>query len=175
MNRSCSSDRLRVSALEQQARCITLSEARDIDGQGQHFEVDFKHIRGWKKVLKFVKNLVTTTPDCYLVVFLDYFWLQTNYFRERYGLDWYVSKVPSLLDSGVRCCYMPHSPEISTSLQSVPDRFSWSFLWSTPLYAVTTKIQLGDRGTHEGQLGRLCSPPFILFVPKQQVVVPMSS
>ena len=163
MNRGSHSDKARLQVLEQRrgVRTITVSEKAETV-PGEHFEVDFK-ARGWPRVLKWIGKL---TKDCGVPVFafLDYFWVECRYFERRYGLDWYSSKAPSLLSVGVSKVFLPHSPEIASSLQSVPSAVRTTFARYTPLSVATKKAVLPrDRGNNETHISKLLVPPFVVF------------
>lgn len=167
MNRHYVLDVQRTSILSKHGLCITFSEGQAIQGVGEHVEVDFKLERGWNRVLEFIANLLPKLePSAHVVAFLDYFWLQTNYFAERYGIDWYSRKVPSLLLAGVERCYLPHASEIAHTLKEVPPNTRFSFVHSTPLFRASIAVVVcNQRGTetHTSHLARLAFPPFIEF------------
>ena len=166
MNRTTLSDVRRIDAMKmlftRNTRLITISESKVVD-LGEHFTVDFQYDRGWKNVLGLVRSIVQTSHDVPVHAFLDYFWLETNYFKERYGLDWYWRKAPSLLEAGVASVHLPNAPEITSSLGRVPEGITYLFRHANTLSRVTDFVKLPDRGSHFTQLKRLGTPPFISF------------
>ena len=108
MNRQCridsyeqSSDRIRASALLSMYSCrvVTISEckveerAKNPDRRLAHVEADFKSLRGFKALFK--DDLERQTMPHFII--LDYFWLQRNYYKARYGTNWLSEKLALLL------------------------------------------------------------------------------
>lgn len=162
-NRGAHSDKARIETLELSGtRCVTVSEKAETY-PGEHFQVDFK-CKGWPGVLEWLAGLVEKSSHP-VFAFLDYFWIATHYFEERYGFDWYSHKAPSmLLSAGVSKVFCPNAPEITSTLVDVPDSVKFRFAHRTPLSIATEKTSLpigrGDNITH---FRRLNYPPFIVF------------
>ena len=163
MNRTSEADRIRVGYIQSKGiDCITISESY-VQDQGTHMSTDFRIHRGWRKVLRIVRALKSTSSVT-ILAFLDYFWLQSNYFSTRYGTDWYTYKAITLLLAGARYVYLPHAAEISGSLKHVPDNVTFNFQKTTPLSTATNRVQLpAYRGSHSVHLARLAKPNFIRF------------
>ena len=163
MNRCCDSDRARIATLEASGlRCITVSDCIHTRNK-EHLTVDFKEERGWGEVLSFVRMWCSSNPGR-LIAFLDYFWLEVDYFKNRYGSDWYTHKVDSLLRAGVWKVFLPNSPELSHSLGQLHNGIRRRLRSRTMLSDATDRTLLPKhRGEISTHISRLLHPPFILF------------
>lgn len=139
-----------------------MSESEDKQNK-PHLTVDFKEQRGWELVLEFVQMWCSSNSGS-LVAFLDYFWLEANYFKNRYGSDWYSYKAESLLQAGVSKVFLPHSKELAHTLLEVNAGIRLRYRNRTLLSDATARTSLPpDRGNNATHFARLLQPPFLLF------------
>ena len=163
MNRCCASDVARINTLETSGiSCVTVSDCAYSRGK-PHLTVDFKHQRGWDIVTGFVRRWCSCNSGR-LIAFLDYFWLETHYFKNRYGLDWYDTKPASLLEAGLTKIFLPHSKELFSSLATVSGGIRVRYRNRTLLSDATARTALPPaRGDNDTHISRLLHPPFLLF------------
>lgn len=166
MNRHAPSDIVRVTELEKSARVITVSESR-LTTNGEHIDTNFK-IR-LQTLIAHVET-VALDSNAHITVLLDYFWLQQNYYRTNYSLDWLQpgGKVEQLLRAGADCVILPHDvgSNIDTMLEHTTLASRPLAASDHPLWVATEQVSLVglQRGAHETQLRYLKPQQPFLYI-----------
>ena len=163
MNRHAGSDVLRVTELEKQYRVITVSESTVAVAGREHLNTNFK-VR-CRSLLNGIRAVVGRR----ILVLLDYFWLERNYYRSNYGRDWLHNngKVEQLLRAGADEVLLPHDKGSEMENMLLATRLDWRYLPKEdhPLWVATERCRdaMEGRGSHETQLGYLHPEhPFIV-------------
>jgi hypothetical protein len=87
-------DKIRLTEMKQQlpnARVFSVSE----DRTPHHNHItcfDFSTVDAAADILEHLSKLTDVPPGSEVWVVLDYWWLQTNYYKERYGTVWLTGK-----------------------------------------------------------------------------------
>ena len=108
---TCESDRVRVlelTKLYQNSRIVTVNESGpSISGPINHWEINFANDRGVSSLNKKIRELRQELNPTSVTVILDWWWLQGNYYLERYGMHWVESASQLLVDNLVDRVYLP--------------------------------------------------------------------
>ena len=163
MNRTAKSDLERLNPLvELGSRVVTVSESNVVDN-GEHFPVDFKIPRGWKRLTQWVHDQVVL--GFVVDLFLDYFFLLNVYWSERYNIDWLSYKIPAIIAAGARCIIVPRTAAMLTMEAQVCYRGILTQFHEHPLW-LATEISgvLSSRGEHSTHMERLVqNGPFMMY------------
>jgi hypothetical protein len=123
-----------------------------------HVSADFKTVRGLKTLIHTIHRLT----DERIIIILDYIWLQSNYYLEKYGVNWLTEKCTLLLEAGATQIILPFDNGIRTitsamkaMLTSVDPRLNIQFLPtdSNPLYVATDSVRIKQLLEDSGKLG----------------------
>ena len=114
---------------------ITVSEsdnqAREESKIDEHLEKNFATTRGVKPFLTSIALKRSEFPNARIEVYLDFFWLQSNYYKIRYGKHWPETAL-QLIAAGANLVVLPQ--DIGGDMESmllnsppVPDHIAVDF------------------------------------------------
>jgi hypothetical protein len=107
MSWSHPTDRARLSQLETPCKRI-VSVSSQINVSGNHVDCNFKTDRGITSVLRYLHAAMREESFSAVTVILDYFFLEKNYYRSNYGLEWLSTVGFRLLSQGVTHLILPN-------------------------------------------------------------------
>jgi hypothetical protein len=104
-------DRLRLQSLENlfpSTKIISVAECMHTLGNMQHMSTHF-HVRaGVKRISQRIETELKLSPDAKVSIILDYYWCQSGYYTQRYGLKWLESSAHKLLVAGANEVLLPY-------------------------------------------------------------------
>jgi hypothetical protein len=103
-------DRLRLQTLHNSnlgTRVVTVSENDHSIGTQWHLPCDFSGQRGQRALAASITAGKIAFPRAHIVVVLDYFWLPTDYYAQRYGTRWLSSGANIYLEAGAAEVLLP--------------------------------------------------------------------
>ena len=87
---------------------ISVSDCDHTQGSMLHIACNFSSIRGRKSLTRSVTQQRRGHHCARILIYLDYFWLQANYYRYRYGMCWLSSTADILLRAGADEVILPY-------------------------------------------------------------------
>ena len=81
---------------------VSVNDANSLEKN--HVCADFKEVRGLTSV---GARIVAETAKDKVIAVLDHSWLECNYYKERYGMNWLSKKASILLNYGVSQVFLP--------------------------------------------------------------------
>ena len=134
-----------------------VSEMRQDGEKNKHqLEINFHARRGVKQICDHIKVHGKDSD-----VYLDYFWLANNYYRNMYGLKWIKEKAPMLLKAGAARVILPVNSEMKEMLSKNADtsEYNYDLMYQTELVdsdiAIRERIEELGQVTLKGHLERL--------------------
>ena len=178
MNWGCTADVLRLNNLMRKmeeksgkgtCKVITVSDSetgKAIDAKiTEHLHLFFDSHRGVNELQENVFLKRSEYPNATIEVYLDFFWLEHNYFIERYGMKWPTTAL-GLIDAGANLVVLPvdiggNMADMLSKSPTVPDHVALDFTYESRLFEaskdddVQTKLIRLGRGNLDTQVARL--------------------
>ena len=82
---------------------VSVNDANSLEKN--HVCADFKEVRGLTSVG--ARIVAETAKGNMVIAVLDHSWLECNYYKERYGMNWLSKKASILLNYGVSQVFLP--------------------------------------------------------------------
>ena len=176
-NRCQQTDRLRVEHMQKLYNCEVITVSESNTENKEHINTRFGSRRSSKYLSKEIQRIIKMKSDsgstyANVVAFLDYFWLEQNYYRSNYKTDWLCGWNNSrgteyntckaresvcfyLLSAGVNTIYLPNGIK-DESLEAMVRQYNierkeaisiynlqWIDMQDNPIWSVTDSLETG--------------------------------
>ena len=131
MQASMPRDKARLQALQvQQTATITTVSQCSVDYKLKgfnHLDINFKTARGAESIKNAIatkfKNLIANNESRKIIVLLDYFWLQKDYYENCYGTLWLTQHAQTFLNAGATEVILPvdrrYEPSVPSNMETM--------------------------------------------------------
>ena len=145
--------RLQTLQVEQNAKITTVSKCSvDYQLKGfNHLDINFKTQRGAAsiqgEIATLYKKLHDNNEPMKIIVLLDYFWLQKDYYIHCYGTSWLTQHAPMFLNVGASQVILPidrrYESGVLSNMESMLEQ--WQHEGAKDMSAVFIKTRTGLR------------------------------